>query len=114
MLLVSDPWLLSIGAIHVLLGLGRPHALLEDVLEVKVEVELQILWLLLQPRVLLLLPGPAFEDEWIKAENAHHLLHVLGGMCRTQRGTSGGCWGLYAVTCERSGGLDYERGVDGF
>jgi hypothetical protein len=67
-LLIPDPCFLSIGAIDVLLGLGGPHALLEDVFEVKVEVKLQILWLLLQPRVLLLLPGPSFEDEGIEAE----------------------------------------------
>jgi len=111
---IPSPWFLSIRGIDMLLGLGRPHALLEDVREVKVEVELEILWLLLQPRVLLLLPSTALEDEWIEAEDTHHFLHVLGGVCRTQRGTSGGGWGLYAVGHKWSWGLDYERGVEGF
>jgi len=35
-------------------------------------------------------------------------------MGRTQRGTSDGGRGLYAVTNERSGGLDYEGSIDGF
>lgn len=114
MLLVLDSWLLAIGPIDMLLGFGRPHALFEDVLEVKVEVELQILWFLLQPRVFLLLPRAAFEDEWIQTENAHHLLHILGRMGCTQRGTSGGGWRLYAGAHKRRGGLDDERSVDGF
>lgn len=115
MLLVPDPCCdLSIGAIDMLVGLGGPHAAVKDFLEVEIEVKLQILWFLLEPCVLLLLPGPALEDERIEAEDAHHFLHVLGRMCRTQRGTSGGGWGLYAVDGGgRGGGLDYERGVDG-
>ena len=114
MLLIPDPCFLSVRAIGVLLGLRGPHALLEDVSEVKVEVKLQILWLLLQPRVLLLLPRSSFKDKGIEAKDTHHFLHVLRRMGRTQRGTSNGGWGLYAVTSGRSGGLDYERGVDGF
>jgi len=50
--------------------LRRPHALLENVFEIKFKVELQILWLLLQPSVIFLLPGPAFEDERIEAKEA--------------------------------------------
>jgi len=98
MLLISDPCFLSVRAIGVLLGLRGPHALFEDVSEVKVEVKLQILWFLLQPRVLLLLPRPSFKDEGIEAKDAHHLLHVLRRMGRTQRGTSSGGRGLYAVS----------------
>lgn len=104
----------SIAVIDLFFGLRRPHALLENVLEVEIEVELQILWLLLQPRVLFLLPGASLEDEGIEAENAHHLLHVLRGVGRTQRGTSDGGRGLYAVAGEGSGGLDDKRGIDGF
>ena len=113
MLLLPDPCFLSIRVTDMVLGLGGPHALFEDVIEVELEVKLQILWLLLQPRVFLLLPGPSFKDEGIEAKDAHHLLHVLCRMGRTQRGTSGGGWSLYAVANDRDGGLDYERGVDG-
>ena len=95
-LVVPRPQLLqvSIGAIDMLLGLERPDALLKGIPKVKVEVELEVLWLLLQPCVLLLLPSAAIEDKWIGAEDTHHFLHVLSSMCRTQRGTSGGGWGL--------------------
>lgn len=114
MLVDPSPRLLSICAMDMLLGLGRPHALLEDVPEVEIELELDILWLLLQPSVLLLLPSTALEDEWIEAEDTHHFLHVFRGVCRTQRGTSRGGWGLHAVGQKWRGGLDYERGVERF
>ena len=84
LLIPDSPCFLSIRAIDVLLGLGGPHALVEDSCEVKVEVKLQILWLLLQPRVFLLLPGPSFKDEGIEAEDAHHFLHIFCRMGRTQ------------------------------
>lgn len=109
-----DPCFLPVCAIDMLLRLGGPHALLKDVFEVKVEVKLQIFWLLLQPRVLLLMPGSSFEDEGVEAEDAHHLLHVLGRMGRAQRGTSHGGWSLYAGANEGDRSLDYERGIDGF
>lgn len=112
MLLSPDPCFLFVRAIGLLLGLRGPHALLKDVSEVKVEVKLQIFWFLLQPCVFLLLPRSSFKDKGIEAKDAHHLLHVLRRMGRAQRGASSGGWGLYAVTNERSGGLDYES-VDG-
>lgn len=82
--LIPDLCSLSTCAIDMFLGVGGPHTLLEDVFEVEIEVKLQKLWLLLQSRVLLLLPGPSFEDEGIEAEDSHHLLHILGRMRRTQ------------------------------
>ena len=113
-LLIPGPRFLSIGSIGMLLGLRGPHTLFKDVSEIEIKVKLEIFWLLLQPRVFLLRPGRSFEDEGVEAEDAHHLLHVLGRMGRTQRGASGGGLCLYAVANERGGGLDYERGIGGF
>lgn len=104
----------SIGAIEVLFGLRGPHTLVKDVLEVKLEVKLQKLWFLLQPRVFLLLPGSSLEDEGVETKDTHHLLHILGRVGRTQRGTSDGGRGLFTVCNDGDGGLDDKRGIGGF
>ena len=99
---------------RLVLLIPGPRFLPKDVSEIEIEVKLGIFWLLLQPCVFLLWPGRSFEDEGVETEDAHHLLHVLGRIGRTQRGISGGGLCLYAVTNERGGGLNYERGIGGF